>query len=373
MFSGARAAVLGLFCINLAVLGVTFCAPSVQPPAVSAALASPLEGGRKLMLGVNLASANFGLKYSDWPGTYGVEYVYPSEGELDYYNGKRLPLIRLPFSWERVQLDLFGPLNQVEVARIRGFVTSANARGMQVILDAHDFGRYRPFDEATVIGSAAVPIAGFQDFWTKMAAEFAGVAGIFGYDIENEPHDMGGSAVWPRAAQAAVDGIRTVDRSTAIIVEGDGWSNAAHWRSMNSQLAIDDPSDHIIFSAHLYFDRDGSGRYVGTYDQEQAYPDIGADRLRPFAEWLKQHRYSGYIGEYGVPGDDPRWLTVLDRFLEAVRKEDLPATYWAGGPWWGDYPLSVEPANGEDRPQMGILAKYPVTMTGVEPLPQISR
>jgi endoglucanase len=34
------------------------------------------------------------------------------------------------------------------------------------------------------------------------------------------------------------------------------------------------------------------------------------------------------------------------------------ATYWAGGPWWGDYMYSIEPINGHDRPQMDILQHY---------------
>lgn len=353
------------------ILGL-LCAPSAPPGSLSVAT-PPRQVECPPLMGINLAGANFGLQYSDWPGRYGVEYVYPPDHELDYYNSKHLTLIRLPFSWERVQPTLFGPLDRDEVRRIKSFVDSANIRGMKVILDAHDFGRYRPFDEATVIGSLAAPIASFQDFWTRMAAEFVGVTGVVGYDIENEPHDMGNPATWPKAAQAAVDGIRSVDRNTPIIVEGDGWSNAAHWQSINSALAINDPSYRIIFSAHVYFDHDGSGRYVSPYDQEHAYPEIGSERLRPFAEWLRQHQYRGFVGEYGVPGDDPRWLVVLDRFLEAVRKEGLPATYWAGGPWWGDYPLSVEPMNGEDRPQMAIVAKYPTMTTKVDFLPEKSR
>jgi endoglucanase len=45
-------------------------------------------------------------------------------------------------------------------------------------------------------------------------------------------------------------------------------------------------------------------------------------------------------------------------FLAHLQANDLPGTYWAGGPWWGDYPLSVEPRGGKDRPQMKILTKY---------------
>ena len=33
-------------------------------------------------------------------------------------------------------------------------------------------------------------------------------------------------------------------------------------------------------------------------------------------------------------------------------------TYWAGGPWWGNYMFSIEPQNGVDKPQMGILLQH---------------
>ena len=39
-------------------------------------------------------------------------------------------------------------------------------------------------------------------------------------------------------------------------------------------------------------------------------------------------------------------------------------TYWAGGPWWGDYMFSIEPQNGVDKPQMGILMEH-LSSTGL--------
>jgi len=39
----------------------------------------------------------------------------------------------------------------------------------------------------------------------------------------------------------------------------------------------------------------------------------------------------GFIGEYGVPDSDPRWLTVLDTFLAYLDANGVGGTYWAGG------------------------------------------
>jgi len=68
------------------------------------------------------------------------------------------------------------------------------------------------------------------------------------------------------------------------------------------------------------------------------------------------------IGEFGVPGNDPRWLTMLDQAMDYMKSRNMSGTYWAAGPWWGSYPLSVEPTNIDnnpvDKPQMAILSKY---------------
>jgi hypothetical protein len=46
----------------------------------------------------------------------------------------------------------------------------------------------------------------------------------------------------------------------------------------------------------------------------------------------------------------------------------LSGTYWAGGPWWGDYHLAVEPRDGQDRPQMAVLARHLSPNAGGQPI-----
>jgi len=33
-------------------------------------------------------------------------------------------------------------------------------------------------------------------------------------------------------------------------------------------------------------------------------------------------------------------------------------TWWAAGPWWGEYMFTLEPKQGVDRPQMRLLLPY---------------
>jgi endoglucanase len=146
--------------------------------------------------------------------------------------------------------------------------------------------------------------------------------------------------------------------TTIIMVPGDGYSAAHVWPDNNPNLSVVDPANNFMYEAHVYFDSDASGQYLNDYDSDGAYPEIGIDRVDVFIQWLDDNNARGFIGGYGVPDTDERWLDVLSMFLAHLQANDLPGTYWAGGPWWGDYPLSVEPRGGKDRPQMKILTKY---------------
>ena len=121
-----------------------------------------------------------------------------------------------------------------------------------------------------------------------------------------------------------------------------------------------DPYNNLIYQAHTYFDADASGNYNLSYAEDGATLDIGITRLTPFVDWIKQNGKRGFVGEYGVPDNDGRWLDVLDRALKFLSDNGINGTYWSAGPRWGDYPLSVQPTNNYtvDRPQMKILEKY---------------
>ncbi|MEA2525138.1 MAG: endoglucanase [Thermomicrobiales bacterium] len=306
---------------------------------------------------MNLAGAEFGD--SALPGTYGRDYTYPTASEYDYYASKGLTLIRLPFRWERIQPVLGGPLDATELARLDKQVANARARGMRLILDVHNYGRYRRADASGtlrthVIGAAdgTVPVSAFQDLWQRLASHYASESTVWAYGLMNEPHDMGATS-WKEIAQAAVDAIREVDGRHTILVSGDCWSGAWTWARCNADLLLSDPANNLVYEAHQYFDRDGSGRYANSYEADGATPTIGADRLRPFADWLAANGVRGFVGEFGAPNSDPRWQAVLDTFLGSLVEHGIGGTAWAGGPWWPtSYTLRLNPVNGQDQPQI---------------------
>ena len=309
-----------------------------------------------LPFGVSLCGAEFGEE--NLPGTYNVNYTYPDKAEIKYFAKKGVTVMSLPFRWERVQKSMFGALDIIELGRMKTFLNDCAANNVMVVMNMHNFARYKMNNVEHIIGSQEVPVAAFKDFWKKMAFSFKNFDNIYALDIMNEPHDMGQYS-WFTSAQEAIKGIREANRDVYIMVEGESYSNAATWDQVNNQLKyLKDPADNIIYNAHCYFDDDYSGTYAKSYDQTFVNAQTGVENVKPFVNWLKANGKKGFVGEFGVPKNDGRWLVVLDNFLQYLTANGISGSYWAAGPWWKNYPLSLHPIAGNDQPQMSVYAKY---------------
>jgi endoglucanase len=323
-------------------------AGSTAPDADGVAPANPIN-----LVGINLAGAEFGADVA-LPGVYLKQYIYPGEADFKRYAERNLKLVRLPFRWERIQPRLNGELNSVELGRMLATLDHAKKYNMQVILDMHNYYRYH----GKMIGSNEVPVSAFADAWRRIAQKVANHPAVYGYGLMNEPHTTNGK--WPTAALAAAKSIRTLDADSWVVIAGDRWSSAFHWPSYNTQLVKDswmrDPNNNLMFEAHLYFDKDYSGYYTNRYEKYD--PMIGVVRAKPFVEWLTRYRLRGFIGEHGAPDFSPSAVVAMDNLLQYLGQHCIPSTYWAAGPWWGDYALSLDVKSGKPRPQLPILQKH---------------
>lgn len=315
------------------------------------------------MIGVNLGSPAFGSP--NIPGTHGVHYSYPGAEDLDYYKARGMELIRLPFRWERVQPTLYGELNTAELARLDEFLNLAEERGMYVTPDMHNFGRYYiepSADHLHVIGSPQVPRDAFADIWERLSEHFKDRDLLWAWGIMNEPYNMG-SYDWFTTAQVGIDAVRQNDMRHPILIGGDAYSGAHRWLQYSNNLyQLEDPADKLIFEAHQYFDARYSGEYdwgPNSFQIEGGYPNQGVELVQPWIGWLETHNAHGFLGEFGVPDADLRWMELLDLLVEHLKEQNISATYWAGGPRWGTYPLrtNIRP-NHDESPQMQTMVQH---------------
>lgn len=324
--------------------------------------------GQTPLRGVNIAGAEFGE--GTIPGEYGTHYTFNDEATFAYFPERGLPLLRVPIRWERIQRQPFGPLDAQYLQRLQQNVAWARDHGGRVIIDVHNYGRYKlaadGYPEYVLDNRynniVKIPRTALIDLWLRLSEVFADNPVVYGYGLMNEPHDMG-SADWKSISQAVLTALRDAGDDKTIFVAGDSWSSAERWQQTHgNQSWINDPADNFYYEAHLYFDQDASGRYFQGYDQElAANPNllqVGPQRLQPFRNWCAANGVRCFLGEYGIPNNDSRWLAVLDNLLDAMDDAGMAGTYWAAGHWWGGYTLSVHPSGNQAKPQLAVLQQH---------------
>jgi endoglucanase len=312
------------------------------------------------MIGVNLAGAEFG----NLGTSHGTGYIYPNSSYIDYYADKGMELIRLPFKWERLQPEAGGQLDAAELGRIREFVDHAASKGLTVVLDVHNYGHYK----GGLIG-VDVPNSTFANLWGKLATEFKSDQNVW-FGLMNEPHKQS-AADWIQSANAAIGAIRDAGATQKIMVPGSYWSGSYSWTTSDNHKVVGegviDPLKNYAFEVHLYFDGDNSGTSSHTVSA-----NIGVERVKAITEWAKQTGNELFLGEFGVARDalGVQALDNLMAYMQANADVWTGATYWAAGPWWGDYMFSIEPRNGVDAPQLAVLQKYDLGSEAMQPVPQ---
>jgi endoglucanase len=304
------------------------------------------------MVGLNLSGAAFAAEVI--PGANGVNYIFPTEQYFKDWSAKGIKTIRFPILWERLQKTTYAPFDTVYAGLVTQTLEYAHKYNMKVILDLHNFARYKN----QLIGSSSVPLKAFSDATYRMAMAWGSHPALFAYDLMNEPYATSGTV--GAIMQAGVDGVRRLDNTHYVLVEGENFSSASLWYYSSSAglLSVKDPANKILYSAHTYLDDNNSGTYTNPKDAGMNDPMIGVNRVKPFVEWLKANNKQGYLGEIGVPNNNPAWLPALDNMLKYLTENCVPASIWAAGPGWDNHILSIEPANSQDRIQWPVLRKY---------------
>lgn len=319
--------------------------------------------------GVNLSGAEFG----ETPGKLDTDYTYPSEAAIQRLGKLGASAIRLPFRWERIQPELNGSLDIMELAHLDQTVRRINEAGLIAIIDLHNYGYYAKKQ----LGSAELSADALADVWSRLATHYRDRPKLV-FALMNEPHDIT-SANWARIQNVAIAAIRKAGAKQLLLVTGTAFGGAHSWTSdlpvgnnARDLVGVVDPLDRYAYDFHQYLDADYSGRAPecsAAPGALKAIDDVTA--------WLKANGRRGFLGEFAA-SNRPECLTALRQMvakLDASPQQWLGWTAWGAGAWWpADYVFNLEPTKAGERPQMKVLlerlkAKRPTAICGPEAKP----
>lgn len=324
-------------------MGLLLCSLTSQADCLSS---SRLQG-------VNLAGAEFNAGKK--PGKMFFDFTYPGTATLDYFRQQGVKLIRLPILWERYQPVAYGALDTANLSQLKKLVQYAQQYDLCLLVDVHNYGSYA----GQPLSSYEEPAAMLFDLWQRLRLAL-GNESYWAYGLMNEPAKVSRQA-WADIAKSVVGKLRDAGASGLIVVPGGNWSGAHSWSSAsvsdpsNAELfaAFRDPLARMVFEVHQYADSDYSGTKTDciSVSKMQAI-------LSKVTAWAQNNNQQLLLGEFGVDGSES-CLAVLDSMLTSMQGPAWRGwSYWAAGSWWGNYPFSIQPLNGVDKPQMAVLAPY---------------
>ncbi len=292
--------------------------------------------------GVNLAGLEFGEGDRIWH-----DYVLPGQEEYNYWaQDVGSNVIRLPFTWERLQPQAYGELDQEYLGYLKDSVDWAKENGMTIALDLHNYARYD--GQVTDAGK-------LSDVWGKLANEFGGDNSVW-FNLMNEPYHID-AGHWANITQEVVNDLRSDGVNNKLLLSGTAWSGAHSWISSGNASAYEgfhDPMNNFAFDVHQYLDSDSSG--TSGY----AVPGAGSSRLVDVTDWAEANGFQLFLGEAGV-ADNTQSIEEMGnmmQFMENHSEAWLGWTLWGAGPWWGDYYFEINPQGSEHDPAIDALMEY---------------
>lgn len=348
-----------------------------------------------------------------------VHFTVPRRADIAWLADQGFRRNRLPVLWEMLQPVLHdarpnaqarslvgepGEFHAQYAQAITDVLDAHAAVGAKVILDLHNYCRYRDFRYApdgsvpglkpgptplqraytedaggvqerifSLAAGATLTQAHFADFWTRAARRWKDHAGLAGYGLMNEPHDLprpgqlqesqgGGEdlAIWPAYARAAVAAIRKVDPRTPIYVAGNEWSAAMSMASRNPGFPL--AGENLVYEVHLYLDAASNGHafdfetevgkgFSAGVGRRAIDMDTGAKRLALAASWAREKNLKLALTEIGMPLGDARWQEMFQRTLAQAAREGVEVYSWMGGNHWPvrNYPIHHVPGWHQHR------------------------
>ncbi len=197
------------------------------------AATNSLPVGRCVNMGNSLEAPNEG----DWGGK-----------RIDADDFKRIAdagfdTIRLPVRWaSHAGANAPYVIDPAFMARVKTIVGNARARGLNVILDSHNF-------DALHADPSDANIARLAGMWSQIGAAFAvEPEEHLWFEIENEPHGKFNDTNLLLVLRPALAEIRKTNPTRAVIIGGESWSG------VNSLKTLVLPDDANVIPTFHYYD-----------------------------------------------------------------------------------------------------------------------
>lgn len=315
------------------------------------------------LTGVNLAGAEFNHK--TLPGIASKDYTYPNIAELNYVAAQGANMIRLPFSWERLQRVANGPFDPAELARLRTTVDNANAAGLCVLLDVHNYAQYYQYELGDLLPEPAPDgtelTNAFINFWLALATEFPNPNKV-AFGLMNEPAHIS-LVSWAAIAKQTLAALRSAGATNLVFLSGGRWSGVHDWfaglqNNANEFKDLRDPLKRAIIEVHQYTDPNSSGMHATVDANSCRAAGEFTQMFERIKQWALTHQQKLFLGEFGVPQTE-QCLNTLSHFLMLMNNDAwLGWSYWAAGSWWGKYPLALSGPNSPEAPQWRHLKAF---------------
>jgi endoglucanase len=334
-------------------------APVVTPPSSPSptAPAATVPTVPASLRGTNLVGMEGGYGFDQTNGPIpNTEYAVHSTAIVDYLASRNVKVIRLLFSWERMQSMLGGPIPAATSGNYKAYFDdykrivdyATNVKGMSVIIEPWQAsaggGVGGPSWRGNLVGAGVVTNAHFADFWSKMAAIYAANTRVV-IGLVNEPNTMS-TMTWFAAAQAAVTAIRATGFAGDIHVPGNGWTGAGSWSEswydtaspqrsnaygwMNARgagLPLLDPLGKLVVGVHTYADSDAGGSTTTVVSST-----ISRERVKVVVDWARANGLKVFLGEIGMYAGA---ANAAANWADFVSYLDDNADTLGGYAWWG--------------------------------------
>jgi endoglucanase len=229
------------------------------------------------------------------------------------------------FDFVRLVLQAFGHMdaqNRLDpawLAKLDDAVRHAQANGLGVIIDEHDFDKC-----STDLAMCRTRLTAF---WQQVAPRFATAPRNVAFEILNEPHDQLNGDPWNQLFAQELALIRQTN-PTRIVVVGP-----THWNSLNDLPLLKLPPDpNLLVTFHYYepfhFTHQGA-TWVGpeiqklhgvTWGSEQDRAQLRAD-FDKVAAWSDANHRPILLGEFGAYDKSGTPIDLRVAYTAGVRSE----------------------------------------------------